>query len=339
MEAQDVTVDSAHSFWSGSSGRWAGERLIKAMEEGRELSASELRTAGVLRKDEWIHFDEAAVEEGVIRLRGVADLMAAGLTRRIANGLGKTVFQYEKVTDMQPANVSLDGMAKAPADRQEFDLHGLPLPIIHKDFFLNLRTLTASRSRGEGLDTMQARTSGRLVSERVEHMLFNGYGSNFGGLPIYGYTTHPQRNVVGFGSNGNWSQAAKTGENMLDDVLSMMALAEADHYYGPYVLYIPTGYALQIAQDFKTNSDKSIRNRLLEIDRLTNIVTADQMPADTLVLVQLTPDVVMMIEGEPLQTVQWDIEGGFQINFKVFTIMIPLIRSDAQGRSGVVHMS
>jgi hypothetical protein len=37
--------------------------------------------------------------------------------------------------------------------------------------------------------------------------------------------------------------------------------------------------------------------------------------------------------------VQWDIHGGFQINFKAFTIQVPLIRADAQGRSGIVHMA
>jgi hypothetical protein len=37
--------------------------------------------------------------------------------------------------------------------------------------------------------------------------------------------------------------------------------------------------------------------------------------------------------------VQWDVHGGFQVNFKAFMIAVPLIRADAQNRSGVVHMS
>ena len=39
------------------------------------------------------------------------------------------VFQYEKITDMNPAAVSMDGMAKTEGDRQEFELASLPLPI------------------------------------------------------------------------------------------------------------------------------------------------------------------------------------------------------------------
>jgi len=332
-------VEHGRSFWSGSSGRWAGEQLLKAAAAGREITPAELRTLDTLRKDEWIEFDEALVAEGVIRLRGVADLIAAGLTRPVANGLGKTIFQYEKVTDMNPAAVSLDGMAKTEGDRQEFQINSLPLPITHKDFFLNLRTLIASRNRGESLDTTQARTAGRLVAEATEAMLFVG-GPTFGGFGIYGYTTHPDRNTGTFEATGDsWANAGKTGAQILEDVLAMIGAAEGDRYFGPYMLYIPSGFSTKIEEDFKANSDKTIRQRLLEVDRIQGVKVCDQMPANEAVLVQMTSDVTALVQGEPLQTIQWDIEGGFQINFKAFTIQVPLIRSDDQGRSGVVHFT
>jgi len=332
-------LDSSRSFISGATGRWAGERLMKALTEGRELAASELRTLDTLRKDEWVFIDEQLVSEAQIRLVGVADLKAAGLQTTVPGSMGKTVYTYEKMTDMQPATVSLDGVTRSEMDRQEYLASGLPLPIIHKDFYFNLRTLTASRAgRGEALDVTQVRTAGRLVAEEEERMLFQG-GKTFGGLPIYGYTTHPNRNTTGFGSNGNWAQVAKTGENMLTDVLAMIAIAEADRMFGPYWLYLPRGYSTVIGADFKANSDRSVFDRIRSISGLTSVKVADQMPANTLVLVQATSDVVKWIQGEPLQTIQWDIEGGFHVNFKAFEIAVPLIRADAQGRSGVVHMS
>jgi len=331
-------LDGTKSFFQGSSGRWAGERLLKALTEGREISPRELRTLDTLRKDEWIQLDEALVEEGKIRLRAVADLMAAGLVINVPNSMGKTVLQWEKVTDMNPAETSLSGIVRTEDDRQEFELASLPLPITHKDFNINLRTLVASRTRGEALDTTQARTAGRLVAEQIEAMTFLG-GKTFGGNTIYGLLNHPDRNTVDFGTNGVWDGASKTGENILADVLSMFAAAEADRFYGPYWLYVPSNFSLKLEEDFKANSDKTIRQRLLEIDRLVKIGTCDQLTADNVILVQATQDVFALVEGEPLQTVQWDIEGGFQIKFKAFTIQVPLIRSDAQGRSGVVHMS
>jgi uncharacterized linocin/CFP29 family protein len=326
-------------FWGGASGRWAGEQLMKVLAAGGQMSPAALRTLDTLRKDEWKELDDALVEEGVIRLRGVADLLAAGLNRTVPNGMGKTIFQWEKITDMEPAQVSLDGIVRTEGDRQEFSLENLPLPITHKDFFLNLRTLAASRERGESLDTTQARTAGRLVAEQTENLLFNGYDNTFGGFNIYGYTTHPDRNTSAFGAGGAWSGAAKTGEEILADLLTMIAGLEADRYYGPYWLYIPGNTSVKLEEDFKANSDKTIRQRLMEVSSLSAIRTADQLTADNIILVQGTSDVVTMVEGETTQTIQWDVEGGFQINFKAFNIHVPLVRSDAQGRSGVFHMS
>jgi hypothetical protein len=185
---------------------------------------------------------------------------------------------------------------------------------------------------------MQAGTAGRLVSEQVEKMLFQGYAGKFGGLSVYGYTSHPDVNTSVFGTNGNWAQTAKTGADCLVDVLSMIKVLEADRMFGPYWLYVDSLASTKLEEDFKANGDKTIRQRLLEVDRLQAITVADQMPANHVVLVQATADVVQLCEGEPLQTIQWDIQGGFQINFKAFTIQVPLIRSDDQGRSGIFDM-
>jgi len=341
-----VTFDTGRQFWGGSTGRWAGEQLMRALKAAgndfrlleKAFSPSALRTLDTLSKDEWKAFDTAIVQEASIRLVGVSDLISAGLTISLPNAMAKTVLEYEKMTDMQPATVSMDGMTRAENDRMEVSLSGLPIPIIHKDWFLSLRTLLASRIKGEGLDVTQARTSGRLVAEEVERMLYRG-GKTFGGLPIYGYTTHPNRNTVSFGTNGSWAAAAKTGENMLADLFSMIALAEGDRMYGPYWVYVSRNISPKIEGDFKTNSDKSIRQRLMEVSGITAVKAVDQLPADTVILVQATSDVVVMVDGEPFQTVQWDVQGGFGINFKAFAIQIPLVRADSQGRSGVVHMS
>jgi uncharacterized linocin/CFP29 family protein len=313
--------------------------MMQAIREGKPLGPGVLRTNDTLRKDEWVHFDEQLVEEATIRLRGVADLQAAGLVRNVPNSMGKTVYEYELITDMEPATVSLDGNTRSLSDRQEFELASLPLPITHKDFHINLRTLEASRTRGEALDTTQVRTAGRLVAEMQENILFNGLDKVFGGMNVYGYTTHPQRNIVGFGGSEAWSAAGKTGEEILTDLLTMIDAAEEDRAFGPYWLYIPRNSNVKLDNDFKSNSDKTIRQRLLEVDGISRIAVADQLADDNIILVQPTSDVVVWVQGEPLQTVQWDVNGGFMINFKAFAIAVPLIRADASGRSGIVHMS
>jgi len=325
------------SLFNSTGGRWATQQLKAAALTGKALTSAALRTADTLRHEEWKFFDDAVLEEAKIRLRGVADLMGAGLVKNVPNALGKTVFGYEKVTDMDPASTTLDGRSRTPNDRQEFELNQLPLPITHKDFFLNLRTLSASREKGESLDTMQARTAGRVVSEQLEKMLFQG-GPTFGGLSIPGYMTAPNKNTSGFGAGGDWGQAGKTGAEMLADLLTMLRAEQADRMYGPYWLYVPSDAGVNLENDFKANVSQTIRQRLESVDGIAGVRVADQLPSSNLILVQATEDVTCWVNGDNIQTVQWDEYGGFELNFKVWAIGVPLIRSDVAGRSGVYHM-
>jgi len=325
----------------GSSGKWAGERLAEAARLGLPLTAQVLRTNNTLRRDEWIEFDTAVLEESVIQLNGIADLINGNLTRPVPNSLGKTLFSYERETDMDDAQISMDPVSRTDYDRGDFDLASVPLPIIHKDWFLNLRRLASSRSGGEPLDTTTARLAGRKVTEKSEQVLFQGAGKSFGGFPIYGYTTHPNRTTVSYGTNGNWlnTNTAKTGENILADVLTMLLAAQNARHYGPYWLYVSRDSAVKLSGDFKTNTQGTIRQRLLEVEGIDAVKSSDKMPAATVLLVQHTSDVVQLLQGETLQNVQWDVEGGFHINFKTFQIQVPLIKADIAGRSGIVHMS
>lgn len=334
MEAQ---INTGAQLFGGSSGRWATTMLKEAMRAGKEFGVGALRTLDTLRHEEWKFIDDAVVEETVIRLVGVADLIGRGLTRPVPNALGQTVFGYEKVSDLSPASTTLDGTNRTSADTQEFDFSQLPLPITHKDFSLNLRRLTASRNRGESLDTMQARVAARTVAEQLEKMLFQG-GPTFGAMPIYGYTTEPSRNNSGFGTNGDWGQAAKTGENILVDVQTMKAALRADGFYGPYMVYVPADADVKLDGDFKANSDKTIRQRVLEIEGIAGVRVADQLPVSNVVMVQMSQDVTSWVQGQDPQTVQWDDNGGFTVNFKVFAIGVPLVRSTLSGKSGIYHM-
>jgi len=341
--APTVFDDGKTLFNRGSGGRWATQQLKAAALAGKALSCSALRTLDTLRHEEWKFFDDVLINEALIRLVGVADLIAAGLVRPVPNALGKTVFGYEKVTFMDEAEVSLDGVSRSPNDRQEFSLNQLPLPITHKDFFINLRELAASREKGEALDTTQVATAGRVVAEKAEKMLFQG-GKTFGGLPIYGYTTFPDRIVsVTFDSNLAWGTTGKTGPSILADVLAALTALSAQRQYGPFMIYIPTDAGVLIENDYtptgSTVSSQTIRQRIEAVPAIKGVRVADQLPSGSVVFVQMTADNIVWVQGESLQTVQWDEYGGFEINFKAFQIAVPLPRSDAQGRSGILHMT
>ncbi len=331
----ETNIQSPRDFLGGGGGRWATEQMLKALNEGRDMTTQELRTADTLRHEEWKFFDQALVQAALIRLVGVADLINMGLTRPVPNALGKMVLAYEKVDFMDEATESLDGLlAATDNDRQEFSFNQVPLPIIHKDFFLNLRTLAASRNGGTPLDTLQVSTAGRVVAEKAEKILFQG-GKTYGSLKTYGYLTHPDKNVVSFTSGKSWDNPTKAGADFLTDLQLAINALVAKRMYGPYMVYVPGDAGVNLDNDFKAFGTQTIRQRLEAVTGVLGIRVADQLPTNHVVVVQMTVETAAWIQGETLQTVQWDAVGGFKINFKAFMIGAPLIRSDSANRCGV----
>lgn len=304
------------------------------------FNADALRTCDVLRKDEWEKFDTKVIEVARKRLVGVADLVSRGLTYPVENALGITRVEWEKVSDMEPAHVSMSGRSTGEKDRVEFDLEGVPLPIIHKEFSLNIRALHASRNLGQPLDTTQAQLAAKLVSEKIEELLFAGNSQiKMQSSTIYGYKTAPNRNT---GSISNWAAGATTGETIVDEVLAMILALQQDNHYGPYGLYVPIDYYNKLLDDFKTNSDKSTLSRLLEIPDLEFIKISRNLTGGAsgeVIMVELSSDVVDMIDGMQPTMIEWESEGGMMINFKIMAIMAPRMKSDAAGQSGIAHYS
>lgn len=331
--------DEINDVLTGGGSQAHGSVAHRLMQSG--FRASALRTADVLRKEEWLLFDEAVIEVARQRLVGVGDVLEAGLRVDIQNGLGTTQIQWETVSDMDPADLSMSGVTEGQRDRIRYALQTLPLPIIHKDFQINIRALEASRRLGETLDTTQAALSGRRVSERIEDILFNGASITVSGDNIEGYTNATNRNTGALA--GDWSDTvAVTGEQIIQDILAMIQVELNDNMFGPYVMYVPLDYYNRMSDDYKTNSDRTILERALAIPQISAIKPSQNLPTGAsgeVVLVQMTRDVVDMVVGMEPMTVQWDTHGGMQTNFKVMSIMIPRVKSDQTGQSGIAHFS
>jgi uncharacterized linocin/CFP29 family protein len=301
------------------------------------MNVNSLRTNASLQKEEWLLFDTAVLEEATIRLGGVADLIAAGLTFNLPNAMGTTVLQWEDINELNAAERSMDGINRALYDLPDYQSNNLPIYITHKDFRLNIRHLEASRTLGQTIDTTTIQLATRKVAESLDDALFNGGALTFDGNSVPGYTTHTNRNT---GTISNAWDGTATGEQVLADVIAMIAAEHGDRMFGPYILYINSTYAVQgMLEDFKANSDKTVMARLLEIDAISAIRVSDQLSATEVVLIQMTKDVVDLVTGEDIRTVEWGEHGGFQLNFKVLAIQVPRIKATQANRSGIAHYS
>jgi len=295
-----------------------------------------IQTNATLRRDEWVSLDAAvlAISEG--RLGGIADLVAKGLTYDIGNGMGSTVLEYHDISDALEAQMSMDGVSKAQGDRPEYSTNYLPLPIIHADYEINSRVLAASRTLGNPLDTTLAERAARKVSEKLENMLFTPRTYKFGGGVIYSYVNHPNRNKVNL--TASWSLAETTGADIVADVLKFKQASINAKHYGPWALYIPTGYETKMDEDYSTaKGTDTIRQRILAIAGISDIKVIDTLRADTVVMPQMTSDVIRLVRGMGIQNVEWQTQGGLITKYKVMTIQVPQIRADQDGNSGIVH--
>jgi uncharacterized linocin/CFP29 family protein len=213
----------------------------------------------------------------------------------------------------------------------------MPLPIIHKDFQINIRKLEASRSTGQALDMAQMTMAGTLVMETIEAMVFLGHATRVGASQIYGMTTQPDRNTGSV--TANWDSVATTGAQKLTDIQAMIAAMQADNMYGPYGLYIPATAYQNLNLDYVAAYPKSQLERLMETPNLDFILPSKDVPAGSVTMAQLSSDVIDEVIALQPTIVQWDTNGGMTKNFKVMAIMIPRIRSTITNQSGIAHFS
>jgi len=297
-----------------------------------------IQVNGTLRRDEWKQLDEAVLAISDQRLLGIQDLISAGLVFNLTNAMGTTVLEYHDMSDAMAAEMSMDGITRGKGDRPTYGTNYLPLPIIHVDYEINARVLAASRSLGNPLDTTSAERAARKVNEKLEALLFTDTSYAFGGGTVYTYLSHPDRNLVTI--THNWDDSAATGASIVQDVLNMKQASIDDRHYGPWMIYIPTGYETVLDGDYDaTTPGTTIRERIMKISGIKGIKVADTLTADNVIMVQMTSDVVRLVRGMGIQNVEWQSEGGMVSKYKVMTIAVPQVRSDQDGRSGLIHMS
>ena len=310
-----------------------------------------------LRKDEWELFDRAVIRASRVPLRAWADISAAN-TFGGFNGMSKSALVRETMTDVGQAQVDMDGLSAGKSDSPLFTPDVLPLPITHVDFTLSSRRLMESRNTGTPLDTELAEMAGRRVAESVEQMtvgsvdysgLVIGSSSTYTRRGIYGLITHPDRIT-------KTDLTTPTGTNpsdVLTDVLEMRTLAEAQNFYGPYMLYYSKAYETFLDNDYYSvvtaagvsTPTQTLRERIKRVEGIMDVRRLHYLSASgyVMVLVQMNSDTVRAVNGMDITTVQWESKGGMQINFKVMAIQVPDFRAQPVGTSqstrkcGIVH--
>lgn len=293
---------------------------------------AELRANSLLREDEWKALDEtvADVIRSTDRITVWNDFMARGLTEG-GYSIGKTLYQYEQVSDLGDATRSMSGLAEGENETVDFTTVSIPIPVIHKDFSLHERRLVASREHDEPLDTRQVRYATEKVKESIEALICNG-GFTSGGDTIYGFTTHGNRQTH---SGSTWGTAG----NIMDDILSAI---QTLHPYvkGPYTLYTNSAQYWQMMEpDPDGTGDMTVMERVMDKTEIEAVKATEELADGDAILANLDPKYMQLIIAEDIQAVNWSGEGGWLHNTKVLAVMTPALYADDNGQTGWCHIS
>lgn len=357
MTESPAMITNANSILSGggSFGQAVAKKLLNSgfdhnclrpyvTEDGRSchdrIVNGEVKTFidndGTLRKLEWELLDKAIIPAAKPRLKLVGDLLQS-VPYNLPNPMGVTTIQYQQQSDVSEATLSLDGVRKSERDRPTFSLVNLPIPIIHKDFSYNIRELETSRRGGQPLDVVTAQLASRRVAEIAEQLAIGTIGFTSGSDNVYGLTNYPNRITYSMTNptGGGW-----TPPNTIADILAMQ-LASRQHYnFGPWKLYVSLNWAQYLDRDMSGYyQNKTLRQRIKDIEGITDIVTLDYLTGYQMVMVQMDANNIQMIKGSMPSVIQWEGSGGFEVFFKVFAILVPWLRSDKYGNCGIVHGS
>lgn len=293
-----------------------------------------------LRKDEWVQVDLELLEAYRQRLVVFEAYRRKGLIQNLG-GLGVLASEWENASAMIDASIDMDGESLGREDRQTFGLNGVPIPVIHSEFRIGERVLMASRMRGASLDVTQGIEAAQSVARTVEKMFING--STMGAInsdgqtyQIYGLTNFPNR--VQFTSLSDWSDPATTQETILTETLQMVqTLEEDERRFGPFAIWIPADCSFQFYEDYKSESEKTLMQRILDDPRIESIEVADELAAGNVIVAQLEKTTTDAAVGADESNIQWASGSGWTNHFQTFAALAPRFKTDADGRCGILH--
>ena len=293
-----VTINTGKWEWNEEQRRHFPKRKKEYISNlmARGINTPVLN-ATALRKEEWIELDRVVLRAARYRLRAWADLAAANSFGGF-NAMGKMILEHETMTDPGEAIVDMDALTPGRADAPLFQLQGLPLPIMHCDFWFSARTLAVSRNTGTPLDTTMGEAAGRRIAETIEKTLIGNvagitYGGNstmVGGYgrtsQVFGYINFPNRITnnnfylpTGAGRGTKW-----IAQDTVLDVLAALDVLRLNKFYGPFMIYTSNDWDQYLDSDYFATSGvggisgvstATLRNRLRMIEGIQDVRRLD----------------------------------------------------------------
>lgn len=295
-----------------------GKTFGNGPQISRRAMYNELAENNTLREDQTREIDETLTAVSRRDLVAVADLM--GQTDPLDKGIGATTYEFDRVSPVGEATQSMSILDLGKEDLVNFTRTAIPVPVTGSRFSLDARQRAAGMGMGQSVDLTNVEEHTRAVAEKLEDTLCNGSSIVLGGNALPGYTNVTGRDTQSF-SSGHWNdQTAGAHSAAIVDVLNMRAGLRADGFTGPYILYVSSNFDGALDDDYKANSDRTVRERILAIDGIRAVKVLPALAADQALLVQMTRSAVTYAVGQPMTTVTWASMGGLATHWAILHV-------------------
>jgi len=285
----------------------------------RRAMYQELVENEVLREDETREIEEALTRVARRDLVAVADLRQMGLTVNLRN-IGVTTYEFDRVTPVGEATQSMSILNLGDRDLVTFARTAIPVPVTASQFELDARRAAAGTTLGEPVSLTNVEEHTRAVAEKLEDTLVNGSDVVLGSNDLPGYTNFTSREQLSF-SDVAWNDISGAPEAAVIDVLAMRAALRENGYTGPYIVYVPSNFDGTIDEDYKSESDRTLRERLMSINGVEQVKVLPSLADDNVLMVQMTRSVVQTAIGQDITTVTWDMMGGLANYWAILAVM------------------
>ncbi|MCK5641216.1 MAG: hypothetical protein KAJ19_10475 [Gammaproteobacteria bacterium] len=297
-----------------------------------------INNAGTLR-----HEDHRKIMDQVTMIRrralhGVQDLMTAGLES--AQDLETQLVGVESLNEFQAAERAMNPVVNQNNDTTFADVY-TPMPITHQSWKIPFRQLGKQYKRSLGLSE-----SVRQVSESLEDMLFNGAADisvTVSGVAstIIGYTTAPNRETD---TISDWTDITTNGAKIIEEALEMVALAfSAGAVSAPnsLIMYVANDIWSALQNDYSTaKGDRTFVERLEAITEIDKVKPAEKLTAGEVLMVEMNDRTVELAKASDIVTVPHERTSALSDQwFTTYAVMVPIIKSDRDTKTGIVHGS
>jgi len=332
------------SFWKTLDGAFMKGYLNPRPSEDTSVRAN----AQLFSYDEWVNRSDEIIEEVDVELTLMDDAMGIDT---VGSDLSFTIYTEQAESNMQQeASVSMDGQAKSDEDGTATVPVGIAQPIIHVDYSIGARDQAQSENRGSDLEARYAEEAGRLVREKEDDLMANGWGLSVEGpngntFSVDGYLNTDARitgnapDTWGTAATSNLEAPQNTVEQMVSDLETVGANSERNlmpRSRGVYLYYNQAHNSTLDKADPRGDGNMSIRQRLLQDHPYVSLRETPFIPESEVVMVVRDSRVMSVVNAQGPTNLSWE-PGPMATRYKALSSRVPFFRSTYDDILGVVN--